>query len=150
MPCSKFTFEGFFPKKKSERENLILEISKNEKTTILFESPNRLKKLLSELKEICGEEREIQVFRELTKKHEEHVGNNICEVLDFFESKEILGEITVVIKGVTKEKKTSEFDASELKKDLHNLINAGLSLSKASKYLAKKNNIAKSIVYNLY
>ena len=36
-----------------------------------------------------------------------------------------------------------------LKKDLHNLINLGLSLSAASKYLAKKNGLKKSEIYNL-
>ena len=60
-----------------KREKFLLEISKNEKTTILFESPHRLKKLLIELKEYCGGDREIQVSRELTKKFEEHIGNNI-------------------------------------------------------------------------
>ena len=48
--CSKFIFEGFLPKKTSEREKIISEISKNEKTTILYESPHRLQKLLNELK----------------------------------------------------------------------------------------------------
>ena len=46
LPSSKFIFEGFLPKKKSEREKILLEISKNEKTTILFESPHRLKKII--------------------------------------------------------------------------------------------------------
>ena len=68
LPSSKFIFEGFLPKKKLEREKILLEISKNDKTTILFESPYRLKKLLNELKEHCGSEREIEVGRELTKK----------------------------------------------------------------------------------
>ena len=56
---------------------------KNEKTTILFESPNRLKKLLFELKEYLGGEKEIQISRELTKKFEEQIGNNIDEVINF-------------------------------------------------------------------
>jgi 16S rRNA (cytidine1402-2'-O)-methyltransferase len=150
LPSSKFTFEGFLPKKKSEREKILLEISRNYKTTILFESPNRLKKLLSELKEYCGGDRKIQVSRELTKKFEEHIGSNISEVQDYFERKEVLGEITIVIKGIKKNSKDSEFDKFELKKDLHNLINAGLSLSAASKYLAKKNNLSKSVIYNIY
>ena len=64
-----------------------------------------LKKLLFELKEYCGGEREIQVSRELTKKFEEHIGNNIDDVIRFFEDKEILGEITIVIKGIKKKKK---------------------------------------------
>ena len=80
LPSSKFTFEGFLPKKKREREKILLEISKNDKTSILFESPLRLKELLNQLKEFCGGEREIQIFRELTKMYEEHIGDNIVQV----------------------------------------------------------------------
>jgi 16S rRNA (cytidine1402-2'-O)-methyltransferase len=77
LPSSSFVFEGFLPKKKIDREKILLEISKNEKTTIIYESPKRLRKLLNELLELCGGDREIIVARELTKKFEEHVGNNI-------------------------------------------------------------------------
>jgi len=149
LPSSKFTFEGFLPKKKSEREKIILEISKNHKTTILFESPRRLKKLLNELKELIGGEREIQVSRELTKKFEEHIGNNINSVINYFEGEEVIGEITIVIKGKNKTNKKIEFNKFELKKELKELVDAGLSLSAASKYLAKKKGIQKSIIYNL-
>ncbi len=150
LPSSRFIFEGFLPKKKSERSKLIQEISVNEKTTIIFESPKRLISLLKELKECCGGEREIQVSRELTKKFEEHIGNDINEALAIFDGKEILGEITVVIKGINKKVENFEFDKKELKKELHELINAGLSLTSASKYLAKKNSLTKSFIYNLY
>ena len=150
LPSSKFIFEGFLPKKKSEREKILLEISKNDKTTVIYESPHRLMKLLGQLKEYCGGEREIQVFRELTKKFEEHIGYSINEVIDFFEGREILGEITIVIKGINKEMQNSELKEQNLKEDLKDLIKAGLSLSSASKYLSKKNNISKNLIYKLY
>ncbi|ABM72572.1 putative tetrapyrrole methylase family protein [Prochlorococcus marinus str. MIT 9515] len=149
LPSSKFIFEGFLPKKQSDRKKILLEISNNEKTTILFESPKRLNKLLRELKEFCGGEREIQVSRELTKKFEEHIGKNINMVLEFFEGKTIVGEITIVIKGINKTKKLN-FDESLIKKELYALIDAGLSLPAASKYLAKKENLTRKIIYNLY
>jgi 16S rRNA (cytidine1402-2'-O)-methyltransferase len=149
MPSSSFIFEGFLPKKRKEREQILLEISKNVKTTILFESPHRLKKLLKELKQYCGGERQIQVSRELTKIYEEHIGHNIDEVLKFFNQKEILGEITVVIKGINK-RNNSEFDEMLLREELYDLIKAGLSLSAASRYLAKKMNLAKNVIYNLH
>ena len=150
IPSSRFTFEGFIPRKTSERKRILLEITNNEKTSIIFESPRRLKKLLIDLKEFCGGEREIQVYRELTKKFEEHIGYNVNEVIDYFDGKEILGELTIVIKGENKNKRNIEFDKLQLKRDLIDLIDAGLSLSQASKYLAKKNNLAKKIVYNVY
>ena len=106
--------------------------------------------LLYELKDYCGGDREINVSRELTKKFEENICNNINQVISFFESKEILGEITVVINGKKRIDSEIKFDEVEIKKELRELINAGLSLSQASKYLAKKNNLKKSIIYNLH
>jgi len=147
LPSSSFIFEGFLPKKRIDREKILLEISKNEKTTIIYESPKRLNKLLKELLEFCGGDREIMVARELTKKFEEHVGNNINDVIEFFRDKNIIGEITVVLKGIRK--KDLKVDKLTIKKDLNDLINAGLSLSAASKYLAKKNGLKKSEIYNM-
>jgi len=148
LPSSSFVFEGFLPRKQSERDKILLEISKNIKTTIIYESPKRLKKLLKELFDFCGGNREIMVARELTKKFEEHIGSNINEVSESFKDKEVIGEITIVIKGINK-KKDLNLDKLIIKKDLNELINAGLSLSAASKYLAKKNGIKKSEIYNL-
>ena len=148
FPSSNFVFEGFLPRKKIERSKILLEISKNEKTTIIYESPKRLKKLLKELYELCGGDREIMVARELTKKFEEQVGNNINEVIEFFNAKNVIGEITIVLKGINK-KSDFNINKSSMKKDLNDLINAGLSLSAASKYLAKKNGVKKSEIYNL-
>ncbi len=150
FPSSKFIFEGFLPKKKSEREKILLEISQNVKTTIIFESPHRLKKLLLELKHFCGGDREIEVSRELTKKFEEHIGKNIDQVINFFEDNEVKGEITIVLKGLDRNKLSSGLNKLELKKELSELINAGLSLSSASKYLAKKKNLSKSFIYRMY
>ena len=150
LPSSRFIFQGFLPKKPSERREILLAISRNENTTIIFESPHRLKKLLCELKEYCGGDREIRVSRELTKRFEQHVGDNIYEVIDFFKDKEVIGEITVVINGSNRSNNNLEFDSFEIKKDLNDLIKAGLTLSAASKYLAKKNNIPKSMIYNLH
>ena len=147
MSSSSFIFEGFLPRKKKDREEILFEISNNHKTTILFESPNRLFKLLQELRTFCGGDREIQVSREMTKKFEENIYCSINEGIDYFSKKEILGEITLVIKGVNKKQFT--FNKVLIKKELQELIDAGLSLSAASKYLAKKNNLTKNMVYNL-
>ena len=148
MPCSSFIFEGFLPKKKKDKEKILSEISKSNKTTVLYESPHRLYKLLIELKNFCGGEREIQVSREITKRYEENFYSNINEVLEYFKGKEVIGEITLVIKGI--EGKDGEFNKFLVKKELDELIDAGLSVSSASSYLAKKKNLTKSEIYNLH
>jgi len=149
FPASKFIFEGFLPKKKSDREKALTEISQNQKTTILYESPHRINKLLNELKEFCGGSREIQLARELTKKYEEIIGSDIDSVISQFKSKEIIGEFTIILKGKAKTE-NDEFNRIKIKKELQELIEAGLSLSAASKYLAKKLNLSKKIIYKLY
>ena len=149
LPSSKFIFEGFLPKKKIDREKTLLEISKNVKTTIIFESPHRLNKLLKELKKFCGGSRKIQISKELTKKYEEHIGKNINEVIEFFENKDPIGEFTLILNGIN-DIKEKDFDHITLKRELRELVSFGLSLTAASKYLAKKNNIPKRVIYNLY
>ncbi len=148
LPASKFIFEGFLPKKQIERKRILLEISQNEKTTILYESPHRLLKLLNELKKYCGGNRNIIVARELTKIFEEKIGSNIDQVLQKFEKKEVIGEFTIVIKGV-KQEKFKSIDQLEIKNELQELVNIGLSLSSAARFIAKKNNLPKNKVYNL-
>ena len=149
LPSSKFIFEGFLPKKLVDRQKVLYDIGQSQKTTILFESPHRLRKLLEELKSHCGGDRIIHISRELTKKFEEHINTDIENAIKLFNEKKVIGEFTIVIKG--KEKLDHvKFDEFNLKKELHELVNAGLSLSAASKYLAKKENLKKNIIYNLY
>ena len=149
LPSSRFIFEGFLPKKKIEREKIIFEISKSTKTTIIYESPHRIKKLLKELKKYCGGSREIVVARELTKKFEEHKSGEINFIINFYENKDPIGEFTILLKGL-EIKNTSDFNNIELKKELHDLVEIGLSLPVASKYLAKKKNLSRRDIYNLY
>ena len=145
---SKFTFLGFLPRKKIEREKLLLNISNSPISVIIYESPHRLKKLLQELNEYCDGKRKIHIARELTKKFEEHINGDIEKISKVYEQKEIKGEFTIVIEG--KDYKKDQFsDLKQLKEELLFLVNGGLSLSNAAKYLAKKNNLTKKIVYNL-
>ena len=149
FPSSKFVFEGFLPKKQTEREKILRGIGSSEKTVIIYESPHRLHKLLEELKNFCGRNREILITRELTKKFEQHIRSNKDKALEIFEGKKVMGEFTIVIKGIKKKSK-EKVNLSDLKNELHELINAGLSLTAASKYLSKKESIKKNLIYDLY
>ena len=87
-------------------------------------------------------DRIIHISRELTKKFEEHINTDIDNAIKLFKEKKVIGEFTVVIKGKGKLEDV-KFDESNLRKELHELVNAGLSLSAASKYLAKKKALKK-------
>ena len=148
---SKFVFEGFLPRKNNEREKLLREISQRETTTVLYESPHRLKRLLEDLQEYCGSKREISISRELTKIFEENLTSNINQINELFNKKIPKGEFTIVIEGNSVKKKNNDDDYDKnIKEEIDELIEAGLSLSRAAKYLAKKKNLSKNLIYNLF
>lgn len=94
LPTNEFVFIGFLPHKKG-RQTKIHEIAGEKKTTVLYESPYRIKKLLRELEEACGD-REIAVCRELTKKFETIYRGKISEIEDNIKEK---GEFVVILEG---------------------------------------------------
>lgn len=97
LPCDKYVFEGFLPQKKG-RQKRLKQLVEEERSVILYESPYRLQKLLSELREYAGDQRMVAVCRELTKKFEEVVRGRLKTVLDTFELREkIKGEIVVIM-----------------------------------------------------
>jgi len=98
FPTDRFVFEGFLPHKKG-RQTAIKQIANEERTVIIYESPHRLTKTLEQLAELTGAERKVSVSRELTKMFEETVTGPIAEVLAHFKSKEVKGEIVVVVDG---------------------------------------------------
>lgn len=98
FPCNEFSFYGFLPQKKG-RKTKWKEVGLDTKTLILYESPYRLLKLLEEIVEHLGSEREVSVSRELSKMFEENKRGTAIEVLNYFKSKTVKGEIVVVIKS---------------------------------------------------
>jgi 16S rRNA (cytidine1402-2'-O)-methyltransferase len=98
FPSDRFVFEGFLPNKKGRQTKMQL-LAQEDRTVILYESPHRLKKALQQIVENFGGDRMISVSRELTKIYEETQTGKAQIVLDYFEEKEIKGEIVIVIKG---------------------------------------------------
>ncbi|HLP96224.1 MAG TPA: 16S rRNA (cytidine(1402)-2'-O)-methyltransferase [Saprospiraceae bacterium] len=98
LPCDTFHFEGFLPHKKG-RQTRLKYLSALPHTFVLYESPFRLIKCLEELREHCGPEREACVARELSKKFEEVKTASIADLITHFSSKEVKGEIVVVVAG---------------------------------------------------
>ncbi|NND31285.1 MAG: 16S rRNA (cytidine(1402)-2'-O)-methyltransferase [Saprospiraceae bacterium] len=100
LPAHHFYFEGFLPHKKG-RKSRIDYLSSLDDTFILYESPHRLVRCLSELVLACGETRPACVCRELTKLHEEVVRGPLLKLHAWASAKEkIKGEIVVVVAGM--------------------------------------------------
>ncbi len=98
LPSDRFVFEGFLPKKKGRQTRLRL-LAEEERTMLIFESPFRLTKTLSDLQTHFGEQRKACVSRELTKLYEENVRGSLQELVTHFSSKKVKGEIVISVAG---------------------------------------------------
>lgn len=96
IPAHNFIFYGFLPKKPGRRSTIIKSFQHDERTIILFESPQRMKQLLKDILSICGD-RKITVCHELTKLHEEMYRGEVSDVLQQIKTSK--GEFTIVLAG---------------------------------------------------
>jgi 16S rRNA (cytidine1402-2'-O)-methyltransferase len=94
-----FTFFGFIPRSGGERRERLAEIARLTHTSILFEAPGRLARLLQDLVDVCGDERRVVVARELTKVHETFVRGTLAELTAYYREEIVRGEVVVVIAG---------------------------------------------------
>lgn len=100
IPSDQFFFAGFLPHKKG-RQKKLTELSSLKYTFILYESPYRLIKTLTQLVEHVGAERRASVSRELTKLYEETRRGTLEELIEYFMEKTIKGEIVIVVEGAS-------------------------------------------------
>ena len=103
LPCDRFCFEGFLPPKKG-RQSRIEALREEQRTMVFYESPYRLLKLLQQLTEVFGEERQASVCREISKVHEESRRGSLAELISHFTQTPPKGEIVVVVAGLQTKK----------------------------------------------
>jgi len=150
LPTDKFVFEGFLPRKIKERKRYFKRLEEEERTIIFYETPHRLKRALKDMLEILGD-RKIVIARELTKKYEEIIRGKLKGVLSMINTKEVKGEITLVVQGGTKEKgdDTIDFlrDECIMEEYFKKLKNQGYSNKEIIKIAQEKLNISKNLIY---
>jgi 16S rRNA (cytidine1402-2'-O)-methyltransferase len=98
IPSDRFMFEGFLPHKKG-RHTRLQALSAEQRTIILYESPFRLVKTLTQLAEFLGADRYACVSRELTKIYEENARGSLEELITHFSGKTVKGEIVIIVEG---------------------------------------------------
>lgn len=98
IPCDKFYFEGFLPQKKG-RMTRFKELAEIPTTIVLYESPHRVLKTLTQLAEYLGEERYAATCREISKLHEETLRGTLAELILHFTTKAPRGEFVIIIAG---------------------------------------------------
>ena len=99
LPTHRFSFEGFLPRKGSERGRRLHEVAASTSTTVLYEAPHRLERTLADLATVCGPLRHVAVVRELTKLHEEVWRGTLGDAVEYAAKSSPRGEYVVVLAG---------------------------------------------------
>ena len=146
LPTDRFCFEGFPPRTSGARVKWFTDLRQEERTIIFFEAPHRIIQSLTDAGSAFGLDRNGAVCREMSKNYEEVVRGPISELITWANSKEILGEITVVIEG---------FDLSSRQYSVEDLIKlvlahevSGESRKSAIALVAKENSVSKRVVFD--
>jgi 16S rRNA (cytidine1402-2'-O)-methyltransferase len=144
LPVDRFCFEGFLPRKTSERLRRLAELAAEPRTMIFFEAPHRTAATLSAMAEAFGADRPGAVCRELTKMYEEVRRGSMQELADWAGS-EVRGEVTLVIGGAP----TPTADLESAAQEAVELAASGMKLKAAVAQVAQQEGVAKNALYDV-
>jgi 16S rRNA (cytidine1402-2'-O)-methyltransferase len=145
LPTDRFSFEGFIARKGKERTEILNNLNTQSRTMVIFESPRRTLQTLQDIQEIVGDDRKAAVVREISKTYEEVIRGSLKELVAWANSKEVLGEITLVIAGVenTGKKEVDDQAIAEVKQ----LIAAGSSFKDAVQEVSTQRGLSRRELY---
>ena len=146
LPTDRFCFEGFPPRTQGARAKWFEELAQQERTMIFFEAPHRITECLIDAGNAFGLDRSGAICREMSKHYEEVVRGSVTELISWSKSKEILGEITVVIAGF--DPASRQIADEDLIKTVLELEEIGESRKEAIAQVAKKYAVAKRVVFD--
>ena len=152
LPTRRFAFEAFLPSEKKEREKILTELERETRTIILYEAPHRLVRTLKLLEERLGDERNVAVCRELTKKHETVYRGTLCDAVSYYESTEPRGECVLVIDGKSQEEiereEQKKWEQMSIEDHVAYYISQGADRKEAMKKTAQDRGVSKRDIYN--
>jgi len=146
LPTDRFVFEGFLPAKASQRRKTLQRLTQEERTIFFLESPHRLLDTLLDIENILGG-RAIVIGRELTKMHEEVLRGSVNEVRTLLQSRDIKGEVAILVSGATEQPQAMEETA--LVEDIRALRAQGLMLKDIAHIISERRGVPKREVYAL-
>lgn len=142
LPTDRFTFEGFLPRKHSERLSVLRALAAEPRTMVFFESPNRLAASLADIAAALGDQRRVVVCRELTKLYEE-VRRGTAAELAVWAAEGVRGEIVVVVAGAP----ARAADPETALEQVLALVAAGNRLKDAAAEVAEATGLSKRDLY---
>ena len=146
LPTDRFCFEGFVPRTQGARNKFFENLKFESRTIVFFEAPHRLLETLDVAAEILGEDRKAALCREMTKTYEETVRGNLAEIKSWASSKEILGEITIVISGAAEGAK--EVSQQEIFDAVRKLEDVGMDRKEAIAAVSQELDLPKRDVFD--
>jgi 16S rRNA (cytidine1402-2'-O)-methyltransferase len=144
LPTDAFLYLGYLPRKTSDRERVLKQVSSYPYTLIFLEAPHRLIQALKHMQAELGD-RQVAVGRELTKLHEEIFRGRLSEALDHFTDHPPRGEFTLVVAGSSNQ--LVRWTEEQLDDELHELLTAGSSASQAAARLAGPSGWSRREIY---
>jgi 16S rRNA (cytidine1402-2'-O)-methyltransferase len=146
LPAGRFCFEGFLPRKGSERAARLRQLGTETRTSVMFEAPHRARRTLADLIDACGPDRPVAVARELTKLHEEVWRTTLGQALERAESSEPRGEWVIVLAGAPAAAAASPAE-DRLSDALRNRLAAGDDRRQAVAAVAAELGVPRRTVY---
>ena len=144
LPSDRFVFEGFLPRKGSERKRRLAALDLEERTIVVFSAPSRVGRDLADLRDALDPGRRMAVGRELTKLHEEVWHGTLAEATRRWpENESAIGEFTLVISGAT----SSTIDPGMLLDEVDAEQAAGMSRSDAVRAVATRHGVSRRELY---
>ena len=140
-----FMFYGFLNSKSTERKKELNQLKYEKATLIFYEAPQRLKDTIRDMKDILGNNRQISISREISKKYEETIRGTLADIIG--KISEIKGEYVIVVSG---NNCNDNLDEISIEDHINMYLNNGETTMNAIKFVAKERNMKKSDVYNIY
>jgi len=144
LPTDRFVFEGFLPRSGKARSQRLEALAGEARTIVLFESPRRVKTTLSDLLAEGGDRR-VAVVRELTKLHQEVIRGRLSDVLEQIGSRELQGEVVLVVEGGELQTMPKEEEAVRL---AGALVRDGLRKREAARRVSELTGIPAGSIYD--
>lgn len=141
LNSARFTFVGFLPDDKKEKNKILNEVKYHTETLIFYVAPHDVKKIVKELYLVFGK-RNACLVNEITKLYEKTHQFELCEELEI----EPKGEYVLVVEGNVAQEQT-DFESMSIKEHLMYYINLGESKNDAIKKVAKERGLNKNEVY---
>lgn len=143
LVADRFVFEGFLPKRGSERSSRIASVAGEERAVVLFSAPGRLADDLVALTAAHDRRRDCVVCRELTKLHEEIWRGTLSDAAAHWADRDVKGEVTLVLAP----QETAAPDLETAIAEARSLIAEGLSPSRAVRVAAETHGVSRRELY---